>query len=80
MSKRLVDQLHTHKSIMLQVRAEYSEDGRLHRHRVHGSPDGIMYSSWAHNTESHQHRLPDGAWTRPRTALNPPELVQAAVL
>jgi hypothetical protein len=67
------EELHGHATWGPHLRAEYAADGKLHRHRIadrHASP---RFTSWAHNTPAHSHRLPDGAWTRPRVDLRPAE-------
>ena len=78
MSLHRNDQAHKHASWHLLVRAEYSEDGALHRHRIVGPDRAVRYTTWAHNTSAHAHRLPDGAWTRPRVDLTPPAAVPVA--
>jgi hypothetical protein len=67
-SYRHID-LHDHATWQSPVHAEGAEDDRLHRHiiRVAGTVRG--YTTWAYNTRNHAHRLPDGAWTRPRRDL-----------
>lgn len=72
MSARQHDQLHDHQTWHSRVRAESSEDSRLHRHRVIEPGTAVRYTTWAHDTGAHAHRLPDGAWTRPRRSLTPP--------
>jgi hypothetical protein len=72
MAQRHLDQVHVHPTWEPRIRPEYSEDGRLHRHRLVDLGREVRFTTWEHNTESHQHRLPDGAWTRPRLDLNPP--------
>jgi hypothetical protein len=73
MPARHLDKVHGHRSWDQQVKQEHSEDGRLHRHRVVSFGGAVLYTSWDHNAKSHHHRLPNGAWTRPRYDLNPPE-------
>ncbi len=73
MPARNLAQVHSHRSWDLQVRQEYTEDGRLHRHRVIDAGGATRYTGWQHNTKSHQHRLPNGAWSRPRHDLSPPQ-------
>jgi hypothetical protein len=63
--------IHSHRSWDLQVVCEYSEEGRLHRHRVLDAAGAVRFTTWEHNTPAHQHRLPNGAWTRPRLDLVP---------
>lgn len=75
-SRPRLDESHDHPTWISPVRAEYTDDGRLHRHTVlvGGRPSG--YTTWANNTGAHAHRLPDGAWTRPRRDLGVPRLAQ----
>lgn len=73
MAARHLDKVHEHPTWSPAVRPEYSEEGRLHRHRVVEGGRAVRYTTWAHNSPAHQHRLPDGAFTRPRIDLNPPE-------
>lgn len=75
MPGRRSDQYHRHRSPDMPVRLEYAEEGRLHRHRVDGEGLTNHYTTWAHNTPSHQHRLPDGSFARPREDLTPPAIV-----
>jgi hypothetical protein len=72
MSRRRTEHAHDHATWHPPVRVEYSEDGRLHRHRLEEPGLAVRYTTWAHNTPHHAHRLPDGAWTRPRRDLLPP--------
>ncbi len=72
------DRVHKHACWHMQIRVEYSDDGALHRHRIVGPDRLVRYTTWSHNTESHAHRLPDGAWTRPRTDLTPPVMALVA--
>lgn len=78
MPQRHLEQVHGHRTIDQQIRLEYSEDGRLHRHRVVDTNQAVRYTTWAHNSPAHQHRLPNGSWTRPRFGLTPPEVARAA--
>lgn len=71
MSLRHLEQVHEHKCLDSQIRTEYCEEDRLHRHRVVDGNPAAQYTTWVHNTPSHRHRLPNGAWTRPRQDLNP---------
>ncbi len=66
------DDLHTHATWGPHLRPESAERGRLHRHRISDPYSVPRFTSWEHNGPSHSHRLPDGAWTRPRTDLRPP--------
>lgn len=72
MAQRHLDLVHVHPTWSPRIKPEYSEDGRLHRHRLIEPGRAVRFTTWAHNTEAHQHRLPDGAFTRPRLDLNPP--------
>jgi hypothetical protein len=72
MAQRHLDLVHVHPTWNPRVKPEYTEDGRLHRHRLIEPGRAVRFTTWAHNTEAHQHRLPDGAFTRPRLDLNPP--------
>jgi hypothetical protein len=78
MAYRQFDNVHGHRTLDQHVRTEYSEDGRLHRHRVVERGVTARYTTWAHNTKAHQHKMPDGSWTRPRFDLNPPEILPVA--
>jgi hypothetical protein len=66
------DDLHTHATWGPLLRPEGAEPGRLHRHRISDPYSVPRFTSWEHNGPAHSHRLPDGAWTRPRTDLRPP--------
>lgn len=72
MAQRHLDLVHVHPTWEPRIKPEYSEEGRLHRHRLIEPGRQVRFTSWAHNTPAHQHRLPDGAFTRPRLDLNPP--------
>jgi hypothetical protein len=72
MAQRHLDLVHVHPTWQPRIKPEYSEDGRLHRHRLIEPGRAVRFTTWAHNTPAHQHRLPDGAFTRPRLDLNPP--------
>jgi hypothetical protein len=81
MARSRSDDLHTHITWGPRLRAEATEDGRLHRHRVSDKYSVPRFTSWEHNGPSHSHRLPDGAWTRPRRDLRPrPEELAAETL
>lgn len=70
MSPHRVDQSHDHETWHLGgVRSENCESGRLHRHRVQDAGPATRYTTWAHDTPQHTHRLPDGAWTGRRRSL-----------
>ena len=72
MAQRHLDRVHAHPTWNPRVKPEYSENGRLHRHRLIEPGRAVRFTTWSHNTEAHSHRLPDGAFTRPRMDLNPP--------
>ena len=76
--RRPLDNLHNHATWSPRLREEYCEDGRLHRHRIIDDAGAVHFTSWAHNTPAHHHRLPDGAWARPKTDLNPLPLAAGA--
>jgi hypothetical protein len=78
MGQRHLDLVHMHPTWAPRVKPEYTEDGRLHRHRLVEPGRQVRFTSWTHNTSSHQHRLPDGAFTRPRMDLNPPSWLLVA--
>ena len=80
MSKRFFDQLHDHLTWKGATQPEYSEDGRLHRHRILEPGGVVRFTAWEHNKRTHTHRLPDGAWSRPRRDLNPPRPAVAAAV
>lgn len=65
------DDLHTHATWGPRLRAETAEEGRLHRHRISDAYSVPRFTSWEHNGPNHNHRLPDGAWTRSRHDLRP---------
>src|SRR3712207_4996835 len=71
MTRPCSDDLHTHATWGPRLRAETAADGRLHRHRISDPYSVPRFTSWEHNGPSHSHRLPDGAWTRPRRDLRP---------
>jgi hypothetical protein len=72
MARTRSDDLHSHITWGPLVRPETVEDGRLHRHRISDPYSVPRFTSWEHNGPNHSHRLPDGAWTRPRSDLRPP--------
>jgi hypothetical protein len=67
------DELHNHQTWGPILRPEYVELGRLHRHRINDPLSVPRFTTWERNTRSHRHRLPDGAWSRPRLELLPAE-------
>ncbi|MFN8559117.1 MAG: hypothetical protein U0531_17855 [Dehalococcoidia bacterium] len=67
-----LDHLHDHAAMYAGVRPEYSPDGRLHRHRVLDGSAAASYTTWAHNSPHHAHRMNNGGWTRPRRMLSWP--------
>ena len=69
---RLDDEVHNHLTWGPILRPEWVEDRRLHRHRIHDPYSVPRFTSWDHNGPNHAHRLPDGAWSRPRMSLRPP--------
>jgi hypothetical protein len=72
MAGRSFEDLHNHATWGPLLRPETAEDGRLHRHRIADRHAVPRFTSWEHNGTNHSHRLPDGAWTRPRYDLRPP--------
>ena len=66
------DDLHTHATWGPVLRPELVEGGRLHRHRISDHGTEPRFTTWEHNGPNHTHRLPGGAWTRPRIDLRPP--------
>ena len=71
MARTKIDDLHNHATWGPLLRPESVEYGRLHRHRISDPYAMPRFTSWEHNGQSHSHRLPDGAWTRPRVDLRP---------
>ena len=67
-----LDDVHSHATWGPLVRPETVESDRLHRHRISDQYSVPHFTSWEHNGPNHTHRLPDGAWTRPRRDLRPP--------
>lgn len=74
MATYLFDNLHNHATWGPQLSHAVEDDGRLHRHRVAGAEAHPVFTTWAHNTPAHSHRLPDGSWSRPRTVARPPDI------
>jgi hypothetical protein len=72
MSRDHFDDLHIHATWGPALRPEFVEEGKLHRHRIMDKYAVPRFTTWEHNGPSHAHRLPDGAWVRPRTDLRPP--------
>lgn len=72
MPRGTFDELHNHATWGPTLRPEHAEEGRLHRHRIMDKYATPRFTSWQHNGANHAHRLPDGAWTRPRVDLRPP--------
>ena len=69
MTAERIDLSHDHRAWQGQVRPENCEPGTLHRHRVIDRVPGTRFTTWAHDTPQHTHRLPDGAWTDHRRSL-----------
>jgi hypothetical protein len=67
-----LEDLHNHATWGPLLSAESVDDERLHRHRIADRHAVPRFTSWEHNGPSHCHRLPDGAWTRPRYDLRAP--------
>lgn len=66
-------ELHGHISPEAKLSEEQVEEGRLHRHRLEDEHGRTVFTTWGHNSHSHTHRLPGGAYSKPRTRLYPPE-------
>jgi hypothetical protein len=66
------DDLHNHATWGPALRPEFVEEGKLHRHRIMDKYAVPRFTTWEHNGPNHAHRLPDGAWVRPRIDLRPP--------
>lgn len=66
------ESVHNHATWGPILRPEWVDEGRLHRHRIHDPLSVPRFTTWDHNGANHSHRLPDGAWTRPRLNLRPP--------
>lgn len=71
MKRDSVDDLHSHATWGPTIRAELVAQDRLHRHQILDYRSAPRFTTWEHNGPNHSHRLPDGAWTRPRTDLRP---------
>jgi hypothetical protein len=73
MARLRMDDLHSHRTWGPILRPEFVEMGRLHRHRLDDALSVPKFTTWERNTRTHRHRLPDGAWSRPRLDLRASE-------
>ena len=73
MARLRSDDLHNHQTWGPILRPEFVEVDRLHRHRLDDALSVPKFTTWERNTRTHRHRLPDGAWSRPRLDLRASE-------
>lgn len=71
MERTYFDDLHAHATWGPALRPESVGGGSLHRHRIADPGSMPRFTTWEHNGPNHSHRLPAGAWTRPRVDLRP---------